>query len=167
MHISRNKSFALLVGLTCIGMQQVDAKPSFVENVRAVENKGITTGDLFRDHVVHTLAHELTKENLPDSVLFEIGSAKLHAHEVWETLASMLIEYMYERYVVLNGKPKETAQLVALGAVANKFVEEVWSTLGLHTYFSDTVKKQYKKYGKSLVRTVLATELHQRFTKDS
>ena len=158
MHISVSKGFAL-AALALVSVHQSEA--SLQANFETVGSRQLTSGGMFRTWVVHTAVRNWAKDNLPDSELFGVGSAKLHAHEVWETLASMVVEALYVHCFADARTPEQAAKLVAYGAFTHKLVAEAWHALGLDQYFGDDVKDNYEKFGYGFVQAVLAEQLQE------
>ncbi len=159
MHISVSKRFALAVlALVSVHQSEADLK----ENFETFGKKSPTYGELFRTWVVHTAVRNWAVTNLPDSELFGVGSAKLHAHEVWEMLASAGVEALNASYFASDLTPRQAAQMVVYGAVAHKLVAEAWHALGLDQYFGDDVKDYYDLVGRGFMECVLGQELQER-----
>ena len=157
MHTSVSKGFAL-AALALVSVHQSEA--SLQKHFETVGSRSLTSGGMFRTWVVHTAVCNWTKDNLPDYELFGVGSAKLHAHELWETLASMAVEALYV-HCFTNRSPEQAAKLVVYGAFTHKLVAEAWHALGLDQYFGDDVKDNYEKFGYGFVQAVLAEQLQE------
>lgn len=156
MYISYSKSLAF-AALALVSVHQSESFLCEIKDVVAIGNEPITVGGLFRHYVVHTIACEWAEKNLPESELFALGSAKLNASEVWETLAHMSVEALYENYAKgAKADPGRVAKLVVYGAGVHKIVAEVWHALGLDSYFSKEVKENYNKFGSCYMEAVFA-----------
>ncbi len=164
MHISVSKGFAL-AALALVSVHQSEA--FFLKtHFETVGSRQLTPGGMFRTWVVHTAVRNWAKGNLPDSELFGVGSAKLHAHELWETLASALVEAVYaDQFPDGKTDAAQAARLVAYGALVHKIVAEVWCAVGLDGYFDDEVKGNYKRYGRGFLQAVFAEQFQETFAK--
>ncbi len=153
MHISASKGFAL-AALALVSVHQSEA--SLKKRFEEVGSRPLTSGRIFRYGVVHPAVWSLIKGNVSDSELFGAGPVKLHAHELWETLTSAVVEALYAKCFNDSRGPKQAAQLVVYGALAHKLVAEAWCALGLDQYFDDDIKDKYNESGHGFMRYVFA-----------
>ena len=157
MHRSVSKGFAL-AALALVSVHQSEA--FLTEQFRKVSVERLTAGGLFRSCVIHTAAREFVKTHLPDSELFSVGSASLHARELWETLASVLVEAVWASQVS-GTDPEQAAKLVVYGSFVHKLLAEAWHALALGEFFNDEVKDKYDEFGRPFIQEVLALQLQE------
>lgn len=161
MYMSSSKKF-FLVAIALVSAHQSEAKCYFANSFKRVGEEAVTVNGLFTNFVVHPFAARLVKENLPDSVLLELGSLQLQAHEIWQLFAAMIVEAVNAKLLgQTETEIQHTAKLMVYGAALHKALVTGVKALGLNAYFDDADKENYDNYGKGLMQAFLAGALDE------
>lgn len=161
MYISSSKKF-FLAALLLVTAHQSEAKCYFANSFKRAGNEAVTVNGLFTNFVVHPYASRFAKQNLPDAVLVDAGALQLQAHELWQLLASMLVEAVNAKLLGADeDQIKHILKLVVYGAALHKAFATACKALGLDAYLSDEDKEAYDDYGRGYMQAFFAGALDE------
>lgn len=146
-----------LIGLLlflCLPSMHAYSIPDYISRI---STKTFSLHQLFMYGTIYPYMLDYLYQQVEDIVVWQKGSVSIHAHEIGELFMRIALDILYAAVCGLRDEQLQEHMVLTLyGALLHKCLQQLIYAFRLHDCVSDQTVQQYRLYGSSYVKALLA-----------